>query len=240
MDNPELTKVHAAVQCVKLLFDEYEEGDEIEARLGRIADGVFLAGINTETSSRIVETLNRYPDWTCQTEWTETTDYYLEDTRLTIHYDDATYQVGRTASRKERGDYINMTTGGAQDLRISKRKEVPVHIDSEMPTVFSPTHVRIKQRRSYTYRPRNGEWQGDVWRYDISIIWSGRTKTEAERWQRSDRPPIYEVEIEYIGGAAYLHHAGTDNVSRSMCLKCADLIDDLEAMCPVEPAETAR
>lgn len=225
----------AAVARLTPLFETCQQGDEIEMRLGQFANGRFVGGVDATASSNIIKALSQYANWSTQTAWAETTDYYLQDTRLSVAYDHTTYQIDRTACRKERGEHVHVDTGnGVHDVRISKRREVPVHIESEMPTVFLPTHVRIKQRRSFTYRSRTSGWPGDLWRYDITIVWSGSTKGEAEEWQRSDRPPVYEVELEYIGGPEYIEHVGAENVSRSMCLKCIDLIDYVDSFAVVE------
>lgn len=80
-------------------------------------------------------------------------------------------------------------------LRISCAKEAQVE-DADVPhVVTNPTHVRIKQRKSF-YSASKG-LDGARWRYDMTRTWSGGNREEAIASQRSE-PARCEIEIEWI------------------------------------------
>ena len=204
--------------------------DEIEARLGRFEAGRFHNGVSKEAMTSIITKLDGFDGWHQKTDWTESTDYFLQDIRLSVEYDDGSYSIKRSACRKHTYESYDLLTDTTYDIRVCRKREIPVDVEQEMPTVFRPTHVRIKQRKTYTYRPRDSE--GGVWRYDLSIVWHGETKTAAEQWQRSDRTPVYEVEIEYVGGETYRRARGAPGLSNSLLMKCTDLLPGITRIAP--------
>lgn len=200
--------------------------DEVEARMGVFSAGKFKPGVDRETMSTIISKLDEFSGWHDSTEWAETTDMFLGDVRMTVSYNDTDYSIERSACCKSLvAPPLNLLTDSTYDLRVSQKKETPVVIEEELPAVFRPTHVRIKQRKSYVYRPN--DWTDGVWRYDLTMVWEGVTKTEAEKWQRSATPPIYEVEIEYIGGEAYRQTKEPVKLATNMLMKCADLLTNV-------------
>jgi hypothetical protein len=84
----------------------------------------------------------------------------------------------------------------------------------------TPTHVRIRQRKSFYYSNQGNE---SVWVFDISLTWSGNTKEEAELSQRNDLP-TYEIECECLSPTGYRVQNGQtgEYVMRSLLLKMLD------------------
>lgn len=83
--------------------------------------------------------------------------------------------------------------GEGLDFRVSLSAEVKLPLTSTLQaTLVRPQHVRIKQRNSY---------QKGAWRYDLTLVWEGRTRAEAEQAQQVGGRTRYEVEIEYAPNA---------------------------------------
>jgi hypothetical protein len=79
--------------------------------------------------------------------------------------------------------------GEGLDFRVSLSAEVKLPLSSPFQaSLVRPQHVRIKQRNSY---------QKGAWRYDLTLVWEGRTRAEAEHAQQVGGRTRYEVEIEY-------------------------------------------
>lgn len=82
--------------------------------------------------------------------------------------------------------------------------------------VCDPEHVRIQQRMCATVNRH--------WRYEISSVWSGRTRMDAER-RRWSADPDHFVEIELEGGEQYMVDHSDRRVAKSLMLKAGQLID---------------
>ena len=227
-----------AARRVCSVFDAHGPTDEVEVRLGRRDNGRFVPGVDKSTMEAIVTKLEQYQGWYDQIDWAESVDYFAGDVRYTTGYDHRDFSIKHSAVRKRTLASHDLISDAACDMRVSRKQEQPVDIEKELPVLFKPDHVRIKQRRTFTYRP--SEWDKGVWRYDLTMVWSGATKTEAERWQQRDHPPLYEVEIEYVGGAEYLQAHGASRAAHSMLLKCGDLLGDVTSLKPIGDAAHAE
>lgn len=80
--------------------------------------------------------------------------------------------------------------------RIQLAHEIPIDVN-DLPELVQPTFMRIKQRKSFHFSsPSNNEFAGD-WRYDLTMVASGKCKAEAERNLQLGNVR-YEVELEYL------------------------------------------
>lgn len=211
------------LQVVERMFKNIEDDDEVELRIGQWAGGRFVPGVDRETVGALIQKLDGCMTWSEQTRWEEMTDFYNGSTRLAVSYDEGSFEIQRQALIKQCSAKQLLPTDGKYHMRVSRAKEKRVDIQESFPTVFKPSHVRIKQRKSYTYKPQNCNSNG-AWRYDLTMVWHGATKTEAEQWQRSEKPPVYEIEIEYVGGVEYARRVGARHLAASMLLKAIDLV----------------
>lgn len=83
------------------------------------------------------------------------------------------------------------------DIRVSINSEVPA---MNIPSGVNTDFVRIKQHKRF-HIVRDTDTQ--AWAFDFAMIWSGKTKTEAEISQNSEEP-IFVIECELIDNKNYL------------------------------------
>lgn len=215
---------------------------ELEVRLGKISDrgGAFKAGIERETMENLLQGVQAFDGWSSVGDWEESHDfYYLIDgglpVRSTVRFDAAACIIERRHMRKVslmRMDLRQIHSSASApptefiDARVDLSMEEPIP-ESTLPVVVNEfTLVRIKQRRSFLLRARGApEADPPAWRYDFTFAWSGRTKAEAERKQKTS-PPVCEVEIELAGADAYMRapeHTDTSTAA-SLLMKVANFI----------------
>jgi len=174
------------------------------------------------TKTLFEETLCRlesYKEWDTVSEWVETHDTFFAwqdrntTVRSSVHYagDETLDAVHIETARKELQGPVYVfaeTQDSSLAVKLSLCREIRVET-IDMPTVVTPTHVRIKQRKSFRLLSSpdhlkssggggGGGGGGNVaFRYDLSRVWSGRNSREADLRQRvSD--PIYEIEVELL------------------------------------------
>ena len=174
---------------------------ELEARLGHWneEDRRFHPGVDRFFMERALNMLNSFDAWSRVTSWSEMQDFFYTDNsgknmRTTVFYDDQNKQIRQHHIIKK---VINRETAlvkGSEnpDIRISLAIEQEVD-ESLVPDVVQPNHVRIKQRKSFFYTPL--AFSEPIWVFDMTLSWSGDTKSDAERKQYSV-PPVYEIECE--------------------------------------------
>ncbi|AVK75872.1 hypothetical protein pneo_cds_265 [Pandoravirus neocaledonia] len=101
------------------------------------------------------------------------------------------------------------------DVRVALSREEQV-LPNRVPNVAHPEHVAIRQRRRFA---------SGAWAVDLTMVWSGRTKEEAEQRQRRG-PAQYHIEVECIDPVAYLDsHAHDVQVAASVLMRIVDLVD---------------
>ncbi|AGO82381.1 hypothetical protein pdul_cds_358 [Pandoravirus dulcis] len=101
------------------------------------------------------------------------------------------------------------------DVRVALSHEEQV-LPNRVPNVAQPERVAIRQRRRFA----TGAWAAD-----LTMVWSGRTKEEAEQRQRRSAPE-YHVEVECIDPVCYLDSHGDDiDVAASVLMRIVDLVD---------------
>lgn len=110
----------------------------------------------------------------------------------------------------------------AYDLKISLNREEIVP-DKKIPVIVEKTEwVRIKSRKSFEYKPSHAKMP--LWRFDISMTWSDKTISAAER-RRHDKPPVYEIECELLNVDYFLNEMESNDMQAAftMLLKILDL-----------------
>lgn len=109
------------------------------------------------------------------------------------------------------------------DARICASIEHSIPEDL-LPVAVTPELVRIKQRRSFRLASLGVE--PDAFSFDLSIVYSGKTKSEAEQKQANNWEPSFEVEVECLCPRDYLKScAGEDTyLALSLVLKIHDFL----------------
>nr|UMO79564.1 hypothetical protein [Pandoravirus aubagnensis] len=101
------------------------------------------------------------------------------------------------------------------DVRVALSREEQV-LPNRVPNVAHPEHVAIRQRRRFA---------AGAWAVDLTMVWSGHTKEEAEQRQRRG-PAQYHIEVECIDPVTYLDsHTHDAQVAASVLMRIVDLVD---------------
>lgn len=156
-----------------------------------------------------------------QSDWCEHHDYFYnalngDEVRTRIIFDTDNLELERKTIQKQRVADI-MLIDGDDMVRISLSKEETYTKD--LPVVVNTSHVRIQQRRCFTYGEPNGP---PNWCYDFSITWFGATKTAAELQQQNSEPK-FEMEVELVNPSYLARHANA-YISNSILLKACDFM----------------
>jgi|MDTE01.1.fsa_nt_gb hypothetical protein len=190
---------------------------ELETRLGHSQSHGFATGVARETMDAIIEMMQSSPYVSGDDEWTECQDFlYTHNniphrTRVLYNTDDMSTQS--TTIVKESIRKLDVGTNNGSDIRVSLKKEVEVPSPE---TCVATNLVRIKQQRRFKTLDK-------VWSFDFALVWSGRTKTEAEEMQCT-KDPEFEIECELIDPAPYLAVHDDAYVATSLLLKMCDLL----------------
>lgn len=113
------------------------------------------------------------------------------------------------------------TEGCAWRVHLSHENVIPA---DKLPDMILPDKVRIKQRKSFTYKNADAT---AVWKYDFTLSWTAPTKDEAQQMQFGDVEPEYEFEVEL----QYAHpDLSDDYLTDSILAKLQDL-DLVNGLC---------
>lgn len=99
------------------------------------------------------------------------------------------------------------------DARVSVKAEVPVD-GLTLPPIVEPHLVRLTKRSSF--------WL-DKWRFDLTQVWAGVTRSEAESNQARGKC-AYEVEVECVCPPSLLSTLTDEYIALSMLLKICSLL----------------
>lgn len=181
--NPESWANVTPVDGTAILFGRYcdQMYGEIEAKLGKWVNNSFESGVSAQDFQRILQMLSSYTKWSNMEEsrkWNTIIDYMLlEQIRVSKTF------KGNQFIRKTLMDNITLKCPERPyNVRVSLKQETPCEV--QLPK--EPTMVRVKKRRSFVHK--------DVWRFDLSYVWSGKDEQEAQ-----SKPPVHEVECEFVG-----------------------------------------
>ena len=201
---------------------------ELEARMGIFSsvDGRFKPGVAPEEMDHIIKLLESCAEWTSTDDWQESVVYYytLPDGR-------SVRTTTTTTSAASSGTLFHVQkmavanpvllhtspfkATGSQHVRISAGAEVLVS-EQDLPASILPTHVRIRQRKSFT--------RGN-WRYDLTRVWEGNSYSAVEATQATTAP-IHEVELECTGITDMFKDLTDVYIATSLLLKVLDLFMD--------------
>lgn len=197
---------------------------EMEARFGFFKTSKFVPGVDREEVDRLMEMMQKSTHLSCSGDWVEEQDFFYNSKngsqcRTRVSYDDRTMNVlPTTIQKKTMGNVdIGITDAKGQTvhegIRVSLKEEKP---HGEENACVETNLVRLKQKRKF-------KSSCSVWSYDFSMIWSGKTKTEAELSQ-SQNDPLFEVECEIIEPHKILAMQSDAKIATSLLLKMGDLV----------------
>jgi hypothetical protein len=175
----DLTKQAAAIAPLFVAFAGRPHL-EIEARLGKFQHSQFQSGVTKADFSRIHDMLMTYGGWVNNDQvnkWVSSFDYMLDNNvRVTKN------SSGNTFIKKTVIDHVTFACPErSYDIRISLKEELPTQVSLPQ----DPRMVRVKKRKSFIYKNR--------WRFDLTIVWSGKDEQDAQ-----SRQPNHEIECEFI------------------------------------------
>ena len=244
---------------------------EIEARFGRILESQFEPNVGHETFSGILQLLESYPRWSRVSQWQEIQDVFYSAElpkeyggepdktyviRTSVGIDSATNDIQIMHNYKQRLRNVDMelchmdgesccvnvtreTVAEGFDVRISAslERKLPHHI---LPIAVSPDMVRIKQRKRFFLSSVGVD--GDTFSFDVSLVYTGKTKSEAEQKQSKQMSPSFEVEVECLQPNEYLKTTGGEDImlALSLILKCHDFSVALNTPTTVTYKPTTR
>ena len=195
---------------------------ELEVRVGRRSeDGTFVPGLPPEEFEQLLQEM-RDTNMRDSGQWTEHVDYYYRvdgvgTVRTRVHYDSAAMAIRVEHTTKTRLHTVTLSSIHGHALRVSLSTEEPV-APEVVPQSCRPHLVRLQQRRSFA-DVREG---GCVWRYEMSKVWTGDSRMDAERKQHLETP-VYETECELVDGdeaaRAYMRAHSDEHVGQSLVLK---------------------
>ena len=243
---------------------------ELEARLGKMQVSGFNPNVGHVAFCKILQLLESYPRWCRVSRWQETQDvlysvelpseYARRGQKMQIRTSvgvDAAGDIEIVHHTKERLRCVDMEMrymdpgscavnasreGDAEgfDARVaaSLERAVPHEL---LPIAVTPDLVRIKQRKRFFLSSLGVD--REAFSFDLSIVYSGRTKSEAEKRQSAQESPSFEVEVECLQPREYLKSLGGEDImlALSLILKCHDFSSALNSATavtyvPVEPA----
>ena len=213
------------VRLLGAMRDMPESVRELEIRLGRTSGGRFVPGVDRDTFYRLERDFLDSPLLPSD-RWTEVVDFMYVGkcggrVRTRVLYDAASFEVVKEHVRKTTRGTVTLCRSDDADegARVAVASEEAV--EDLLPSCM-PTHVRIKQRRTFV-DVRQGR---RTWCYELSRTWSGVTRSAAEVRQRTAEPE-YEVECELVDeGQAYTHSVSDASLASSLLMKVNILLGD--------------
>lgn len=223
---------------------------EVEGRLGVLTDQGFVSDIGKDKFCALLHMLDAYPRWHHIVDWTDVQDvfYFMyvpsensATRRLQVRTSvgvgaDKQLAIVHTIKRKlktvdlklqpldSEGHCMEVDTAAsieAVDARvcISAEQQLPPEL---LPVAVTPNLVRIKQRKQYRLHSLGVE--KPAFSIDLTIVYTGKTKSEAEQKQANEVSPTYEVEVECLSTPAYLQSCSQKEsiLALSILLKLLD------------------
>lgn len=217
-------EIAAVVRLVKEFrsrLDRGEQGLELEVRLGHYggANGRgYSPGVSRDTIEKAIRLMKTNPRIT-EEDWAEHHDFYYKfegrtiRTRVTF---DASLLRTRTQSvhKSAIGHVFVCVAGMCVRVALSKEEDV-----ASLPVTTQSEYMRIQQRKTMLWGAEDD--RPPPWKYDFSLTWAGRNKSEAET-QQGKHAPVYEVEIELARPNGYVAQHSDDHIARSLLMKARD------------------
>lgn len=165
--------------------------------------------------------------------WAEHTDFCFNHNdcsmRSRVTYDANTYDVRTSTTTKEPIGRVDIVVADSPwGIRVDARREVEVK-NTDVPDVVLPTRVSMNTRCSGEWPPSN-----PVWRYDITLQYSGDNRLDAERNQRDGSvAAVAVIELEFVGTSEYVRTHGAVRAVVSGLLKVLDIVGCQGSECRV-------
>ena len=188
---------------------------ELEARIGRIENGSFRAGVSKSEWYVLLQSLDEYKGWQEINDFKTRADMFFDKglrvTRYFSEDDDAQEPVLSIVKSKIKT--ADVQVGETKFMcRLCCSRETPVKFEPNQ----LPTFVRLKILKSFT--------TVSGFRFDMSQVWSATTFDEARKKSKSGMEPDFEVEIELVN-ADYVSKNTDIYVADSFLLKAKKLVE---------------
>jgi hypothetical protein len=248
----------AVVNEAKSYMGECAHGNvEIEGRLGRFGGEGFVTNIGSPAFCTVLRLLETFPRWSSISPWVETQDvfYTLQlptshggaerstrvQVRTSVSTENGLHNIVHMVKRKiKSADFglqsldqgscaIGVDTGNLiNDVggRLSASVEKPLSPDL-LPVAVMPDVVRIKERKRFLL-PSLGI-EGDAFAFDASIVFTGLTKSDAEKAQKRNEGGSFEIEVECLAPRQYLESCSGEGscLALSILVKLLDFASHL-------------
>lgn len=228
-----LPSLVSLVAQYRALHRDLGENCELEARLGTLTKPTgndraaplshankFSATLHPLTFNDVCSSLDLCTEWSSTAEWVESVDVFFRHNAHTFRTSICGDNIKHIEKVRMTSQFLRCQSVRAAissecglDLRFSISSETPIPTE-HLPAFTNTTLVRIKQRKSYTFRH---------WRFDVSRVWQGETRLSADNAQKNSAPN-YEVELELVDAAPYLEAHSDEYIAKSMCMKLWDLL----------------
>lgn len=229
---------------------------ELEMRLGVVGEDGFQSDVGKECFYTILHQLESFAGWVSVCDWTETQDVFYTiplppsvesrdfrraDIRTSVGLgEDRVVSLKHAIKRRlkvldfhamalsyycqdELGPQESPPASPSYSLRFSMSVETPVPPEL-LPSVVTPTLVRIKQRKRFLLASLGVD--KPAFAFDLTIVYTGESKSAAERMQAEKRGARHEVEIECLEPLLYLQSCDFQEsmLALSLLLKAYDLL----------------
>lgn len=237
---------------------------EMEGRLGSMGENGYVSDVGRDKFSSLLLMLESYPHWHHVSGWVESQDvFYMidipagpdrksarsevrttvgldEEMKITLHHcmkrklrviDLRAVSQG-SCSEASYLPALRETLNGPVHPRISFAIEQTIPCEL-LPIAVVPTKVRIKQRKRFFIASLGME--RPAFSVDLTIVYSGSSKSEAEQRQASSKDASYEVEVECLDALAYLQSCNQQEhmLAVSLLLKLHDFVAFFNPQTPV-------
>ena len=226
---------------------------EIEGRLGRVtSNGEFSSNVGADSFCSVLHLLESYKKWDRIEDWRDIHDIFYTialstgidkgdfprnvQVRTTVGVQNNGHAVTNILKHKiKQADFAlrgedsmscalaaeNTNLIDPVNARISASVETELTQDL-IPVAVVSDLVRIKQRKTF-YLKSEGIDEA-TFAFDVTIVFTGKTKTEAEEAQKSNINPSFEIEIECLQPQKYLEMCDGDGFCLAMSI-LAKLLD---------------
>lgn len=214
--------------CVDRVADLVEgwkasQDTELEIRLGNITSSCFTTGVTVETMDSAIAHVSTNTTDIVIDDWMQIHDFFYSvgtmRVRSRVCYDARNMKTVSENITKEKVKHVNFVcSDNSVDLRASLTKEIVVDAH-KLPKIVNPDHVRLRQRKSVHI----GKSRKDAcFRIDFTMTWSGKTRDECERKQKTSLP-TYEIECELVK-REYCTTRSSKYVAASLLMKATEIL----------------
>ena len=215
--------IEEIVSRFRSMSQEHPGEIELELRLGSSSKNAFFPGVPPSVFQQLDEDMCEDCRLVTPETWSEIVDYHYMGlngfpirTRVIANSEKMLVDKEHTRKVVIQKVLVKRDDGSEDVARLTLSHEIPV---VNPPASCVPTHVRIKQRRTFK-DVREG---ATVWAYELSKTWSANSRSAVEHKQHMNEP-IYEVECELVDEhGTYLMERTDEEVSQSLMIKLKSL-----------------